>query len=106
MEKAGFVFDIVALKKRKIDCVKVRPNKPVVQQEEVGQQEEAPDEVSCSPVDEDAGRSEEDPSLSLVTSSTAIVDSDPDQDAVLEEEATPDAYLPPGWTHIKLEPDC
>ena len=59
--------------------------------------------VSCSSVEEDAGRDEEDPRPPLVTSST-LIDSDPSQE-VVPEEAPPDAYLPPNWTHIKLEPD-
>jgi hypothetical protein len=41
--------------------------------------------------------------LPLVTSSVRK-GSDPEQD-VVPEEATPDEYLPPGWTRMKLEPD-
>ena len=59
--------------------------------------------VSCSSIEEDASRDEEDPRPPLGTHSTQI-DSDPNQ-KVAPEEATPDAYLPPGWTHTKLEPD-
>jgi hypothetical protein len=58
---------------------------------------------SCSSVEEDAGRDQDDPKLPLVTSST-LTGSNLDQEAV-PEEATPDAYLPPGWTQTKLEPD-
>eukprot|EP00978_Attheya_sp_CCMP212_P005858 scaffold13069_cov32-Attheya_sp.AAC.2 len=58
---------------------------------------------SCSSVEKDPGRDGEDPKPSLVTSSVLIC-SDPDQE-VVQEEATPDAYLPAGWTYTKLEPD-
>jgi hypothetical protein len=41
--------------------------------------------------------------LPLVTSSVGE-GSDREHD-VVQEEATPDEYLPPGWTRMKLEPD-
>ncbi len=60
---------------------------------------------SCSSVEDDgSGRDEEDSNPSLVTGS-ALTGSDPDQE-VVQEEAPTDAYLPPGWTRTKLEPDC
>ena len=50
---------------------------------------------SCCSVEKDAaGRDEEDPEPPPEISSSVRVGADP-----------PDAYLPPGWTHIKLEPD-
>jgi hypothetical protein len=49
-------------------------------------------------------REEEDPTPSLVTSSAASICSDTAQE-VVQEEATPVAYLPPGWTIQKVEPD-
>jgi hypothetical protein len=55
----------------------------------------------CSVMGKDAGPDEEDPRPSLVTSNEQIC-SDPDQEVVV---ANPDAYLPPGWTRTKLEPD-
>ena len=58
---------------------------------------------SCTSVEEDAGRDEVDPKPPLVTSST-LTGSDRDQE-VVQEDPTPDAYLPPGWAHTKLEPD-
>jgi hypothetical protein len=58
---------------------------------------------SCSSVEKDDGRDEENPKPPLVTMSVRT-SSDADQE-VAQEEATPDAYLPPGWAHIKLEPD-
>ena len=62
---------------------------------------------TCCSVEVDAGPpNEEEPKPSLVTSSLPII-SDPDhQEVVQVEEATTDAYLPPGWTRTKLEPDC
>ena len=53
--------------------------------------------------EEDARHDEEDSRPPLGSSSRQI-DSDPDQE-VVPEETTPDAYLPHGWTRIKLEPD-
>ena len=53
------------------------------------------------------GRDEEDnlrPSL-LVTTNAARISSRTAQE-VVQEEATPDDYLRPGWTRTKLEPDC
>jgi hypothetical protein len=48
---------------------------------------------------------EQDPKLvPLVSSSSVRITSDPVQE-VVQEEATPDACLPPGWTRIKLESD-
>ena len=56
-------------------------------------------------VEKDDGDDEEDSSPSLVTTSTILrIGYDPDQQAV-QLEAAPDAYLPPGWTRTKLEPD-
>ena len=64
---------------------------------------------------DDDGHDEEDSSPSLVTSHSTVlrISCDPDQEAVqadqeaVQEEAAaaPDAYLPPGWTCMKLEPD-
>ena len=60
-----------------------------------------------SSVEKDAGPYEEDPKPSLVTSSSVRISSDPsDHQEAVQEEATIDAYLPPGWTRTKLEPDC
>jgi hypothetical protein len=61
---------------------------------------------SCCSEEMDAGLHEEDPKPSLVTSSLLISSGDPgDHQEVVHEEATTDAYLPPGWIRIKLEPD-
>jgi hypothetical protein len=49
------------------------------------------------------GRDEEDQKLPLVTSSVRT-GSDPDQEEVVQEDATPDD-IPFGWTRTKLEPD-
>ena len=54
--------------------------------------------------EKDAGLDEKNPKPSLVPSSEQR-SSDPDQEVEEEGEAAPDAYLPPGWTCIKLEPD-
>jgi hypothetical protein len=54
-----------------------------------------------SSVREDSGgRVEGDSKASLAPTS-----SNTDQEVVQEEASTPDAYLPPGWTRLKLEPD-
>jgi hypothetical protein len=61
---------------------------------------------NCSSVEKDDGRDQEDPKPPpRVTISVRISSPDPDQEVVVPEEATPDAYLPPGWARIKLEPD-
>ena len=60
---------------------------------------------SCCSVEKDAGPYEEDPKPSQVTSSL-LISSDPDHQEVVQEEATTDTYLPPGWIRTKLEPDC
>jgi hypothetical protein len=57
---------------------------------------------SCSSVETDADRDEEDPKLPLVTSG-AIISSDPDQEEVVEEEARADE-TPSGWRRTKLVP--
>jgi hypothetical protein len=44
--------------------------------------------VSCSSVEEDAGRDEADSKPSLVTGNSALIGSYPDQD-VVQEESTP-----------------
>ena len=52
------------------------------------------------------GRDEEDNLRpSLLTASAARISSRTAQE-VVQEEATPDDYLRPGWTRTKLEPDC
>ena len=53
-----------------------------------------------------AVREEEDAKPSPVTNSSiaARISSDTAQE-VVQEEATPDAYLPPGWMVQKVEPD-
>jgi hypothetical protein len=61
---------------------------------------------SRSSVEKDgAARDEEDDSKpSMVTSSSAILDSYPDQEAeVVQQEAY---KIPSGWKRVKLEPDC
>jgi hypothetical protein len=59
---------------------------------------------NCSSVvEEDTDRDEEDPKLPLVAFSVRR-GSDPDQEEVVQEEATPDD-IPFGWTRTKLEPD-
>jgi hypothetical protein len=58
---------------------------------------------SSNMVEEDAHREEEDPKVPLVTSSVRR-GSDPDQQEVVQEKATPDD-IPFGWTRTKLEPD-
>ena len=61
---------------------------------------------ACCSVEENAGPPyEEEPKPSMVASSV-LISSDPDHQEVVQEEATTDAYLPPGWTRTKLEPDC
>jgi hypothetical protein len=51
-------------------------------------------------------REEEDSKPSLVASVAAPISSDTAQAEVVQEEAsTADAYLPPGWTLCKVEPD-
>jgi hypothetical protein len=57
--------------------------------------------------DAEAGRDEEDPKPSLVTSSSLLISSgDPgDHQEVVHEEATTDNELPAGWVRPKLEPD-
>jgi hypothetical protein len=63
---------------------------------------------SCSYVEKDSGRDEEDSKPSPVTSSALILASYPDEE-VVQEEATDDESddeLPSGWTRLKLEPDC
>jgi hypothetical protein len=55
-------------------------------------------------VEKDGGRDDEDSKPSLVTSSsTLLVASYPDQEAVQEE---PHYKIPSGWKRVKLEPDC
>ena len=49
-------------------------------------------------------REEEDNEPSPVASSAARISSDTAHE-VVQEEATPDAYLPPGWPLQKVEPD-
>ena len=62
-------------------------------------------DIGASSVKKDGGgREEEDSKPSLVTSSAARISSNVAQEMV-QEEATPDAYLPPGWTLQKVEPD-
>jgi hypothetical protein len=57
---------------------------------------------SCSSLERDCGRDEENANPSLVaTASSALIGSDPDQEFVQEE-----ATIPSGWTRVKLEPDC
>jgi hypothetical protein len=50
-------------------------------------------------------REEEDSKPSLVTSSGAARTISDTAQEVFQEVATPVAYLPPGWTRQKLEPD-
>lgn len=58
-----------------------------------------------SPAKKDGGSpEEEDCKPTLVTSSDARISSDIAQE-VVQEVATPDAYLPPGWMFQKVEPD-
>jgi hypothetical protein len=52
---------------------------------------------SCNALEKDAGRDEE-------STKVQITGSDPDQDEVVKEVATPDD-IPFGWTRTKLEPD-
>jgi hypothetical protein len=63
---------------------------------------------SCSALEKDAGCNEEDPTLSLVTSSARTTGSDPDQEEVVQEETTPDdipfSLTPFGLMRTKLEP--
>jgi hypothetical protein len=62
--------------------------------------------TSCGSVEEDGGgRDKEDSKPSLVTSSSVLTGSYPDQEVVQEEATTPDV-IPSGWTRVKLEPDC
>jgi hypothetical protein len=57
---------------------------------------------SRSSVKKDGDRDEEDDSkLSLVTYTSALLDSHPDQ-----EEEVVHYKMPSGWKHVKLEPDC
>ena len=56
-------------------------------------------------VKKDDSRYEKDPQPPLVTPCERI-SSDLDLEEVVSGEAAPDhTYLPPGWAHIKLEPD-
>ena len=60
---------------------------------------------TCNAMKNHDGHDEEDPSPSLVTSSSTLIGSDPsDQEVLVQEEATPDA-IPSGWIRTKLEPD-
>jgi hypothetical protein len=53
-------------------------------------------------VEKDGDRDEEDDSKpSLVTNTSALLDSHPDQ-----EEEVVHYKMPSGWKHVKLEPDC
>jgi hypothetical protein len=60
---------------------------------------------SPSSVENDGGRDDEDSKPSLVTSSSALLASYPDQEEVVQEEAT-HYKIPLGWKCVKLEPDC
>jgi hypothetical protein len=58
-----------------------------------------------SSVEKDGGRDEEDSNPFLVTTSSALVASYPDQEEVVQEEST-HYKIPSGWKRVKLEPDC
>ena len=71
--------------------------------DELNQRDNATDIYTS--VEKDTVRDEEDPKPPrMVTSSRVRISSDPDQE-VVQEEASPDVDLPPGWTSTKLEPD-
>jgi hypothetical protein len=55
-----------------------------------------------------ADRDEEDDSKpSLVTNTSALLDSHPDQEEeVVQHEAHTHYKIPSGWKRVKLEPDC
>jgi hypothetical protein len=56
-----------------------------------------------SSVEKDGGRDEEDSNPFLVTTSSALVASYPDQEEVVQEAHY---KIPSGWKRVKLEPDC
>jgi hypothetical protein len=60
---------------------------------------------NCSSVEKDDGRDQEDPKPPPLVTNSVRISSVSDQEVVVPEEATTDAYLPPGWAYIKLEPD-
>jgi hypothetical protein len=57
-----------------------------------------------SSVEKDGGRDEEDSKPSLVTPSSALVASYPDQELV--QKGSMHYKIPAGWKLVKLEPDC
>jgi hypothetical protein len=61
---------------------------------------------SRSSVEEDGDRVEEDSKPCLVNSSSAPVDSYPDQEKEVVQEEVTHNKIPAGWTCVKLEPDC
>jgi hypothetical protein len=51
------------------------------------------------------GLDEEDSNPSPMTSS-ALIGSYPDEEVVVQDEATTPDVIPSGWVRVKLEPDC
>ena len=59
---------------------------------------------SCCSAETDAAHDEEEPKPSLASRRVRMCSVQDEE--VVQEETTIDAYLPPGWIRTKLEPDC